>query len=151
MATKLYDPDKVVVTFGPAVVSGIAAGTFVSVERNEDAFTVTVGADGETARTRNNNRSGTITITLLQTSSSNDMLSSFAQLDEKSATGVLPLVVKDLLGNTLCVAPNAWVKKIANAEFGKEHGDREWVLESDLIEMFVGGSGTPPAFALRLF
>lgn len=153
MATKLYDPDKIVVTWGPARISGFADGSFVKVERNEDAFKLNVGADGETARTRSSNKSGTITITLMQTSSANDMFSSQANLDEETALGSYPLVVKDALGATLCMAPNAWVKKTAAVEYGKEHGNREWVLEADFIKMFVGGTADTGLSSLfdRLF
>lgn len=142
MSIKTYDPDKVIVTFGGVPLSGYADGTFVNVERAEDAFTLSVGADGETARTRNLNKSGTITITLMQSSASNDLLSGAAIADESTGLGIFPVMIKDMAGTTLAIAANAWVKKMANAEFGKEHGDREWVLEADSITMHVGGTGS---------
>lgn len=140
MSTKTYDPDKVIVTFLGIPMSGYADGTFISVERNEDAFALTVGADGETARTRNQNRSGTITLTLMQSSSSNDTLSAAAAADELTGLGIGALAIKDAFGTTLCIAPNAWIKKMPTTEFGKELANREWVFETDYVQMIVGGT-----------
>ncbi len=137
--TPTYDPDKVVVSFMGNILTHFADGTFVTLERNEDAFTLMVGADGETARARNQNRSGTLTLTLMQTSPSNDILAALAAADELDGLGVGPLLVKDLQGSTLALAQNAWIKKIATAEFGKELGSREWVFEMDSLQLFNGG------------
>ncbi len=139
MALATYDPAKVIVTFFGNVLSGFADGAFVTAERNEDAFTLTVGADGEAARTRNQNKSGTVTLTLKQDSMSNDVLSALHAVDELSGTGVGPLLIKDLAGLTVVAAQNAYIKKVASAEFGKELSDREWVLEADNLQVFNGG------------
>ncbi len=139
MATKLYDPEKVVITWGTALISGFAEGTFLEATRDEDAFFKKIGADGEVSRTRNKNKGGSVTITLLQTSASNDILSAAQVADELTGLGVFPLMIKDLLGTTLLVAPNAWVKKRADAEFAKEQTDREWILDCDQLTGIVGG------------
>jgi len=137
---KTYDPGQVIVSFAGVILHGIAPDTFVTVERDEDGWMKTAGADGEVARTRNRNRMGRVTATLLQSSSSNDELSALAILDELSASGSGPLIVRDLNGTTLCAAENAWIVKFANAEFAKEHGNREWMFDCDKLEMFVGGA-----------
>jgi hypothetical protein len=144
VSTKLYDPAAIVVTIGPNLLSGFGEGTFVKVSRDEDAFMKKVGVDGEVARARNRNRSGTVEITLLQTSQSNDVLSALAVADELTGTGAAPLMIKDLFGTTLCMVPNAWVKKRADVEFGKEVADRSWVLDCDQIQHFVGGANQGP-------
>lgn len=143
--TKLYSPDQVCVVFGAERLSGFADGTFVKVERNEDTFQTKVGADGEVTRTRNLNRTGIITVTLLQTSASNAALAALAAADELSPNGVsvLPVLVKDLNGNSLHHAAEAWVKKPAAGEYGKEVTTREWVIEAAVLQTFEGGNSTP--------
>lgn len=137
---KTYDPAQIVVTLGPYLISGFAEGTFVKVSRDEDAFLKKVGVDGESARARNKNRAGSVELTLLQSSASNDTLSSIALADELAGQGVYPLMIKDLQGTTLVMAPNAWVKKVADVEEAKEITDRAWVLDcASPLQMNVGG------------
>lgn len=139
MSVTTYDPSQLVITFGPVLMSGYADAD-VTVERNEDAFTLKVGLDGKGTRTKNANRSGKVTIPLMQSSLCNDLLSGIAQLDEKAGAGVYPLLVKDLSGRTLHAAQTAWIQKQPASAFGKEAGPREWILETDNLESFIGGN-----------
>lgn len=140
MALKNYDPKQITTIVGGKIISGFADGTFVKAERNEQAFNLKVGVDGEGTRAKNNNRSGKFTITLMQSSSSNDVLSAFALADEFSGGGAVPVLLRDALGTTLCTALTAWVQKIADPENAKEVSTRTWVLETDEMLMFVGGN-----------
>jgi hypothetical protein len=135
-----FDPSQVIVAFLGTPLHGFIDGVFVKVSRNEEAFKLQVGADGEAARVRNRNRSGQVTITLQQTSVSNDVLSAAAALDELGSGGVGALLIKDLNGSTLVSALSAWVRKVPDAELGKELGQREWVLETGTLAMFIGGN-----------
>lgn len=135
-----YDPSKVIVTFAGYPLTGYADGTFVTVSRNEDSFTLYVGSDGETARARNQNKSGTVVLTLKMTSQANDYLSLRLKLDETGGAGVGAIAVTDLLGRTRAFAAQAWVRKPADAEFGKEIGEREWTFECASLELLVGGN-----------
>jgi hypothetical protein len=134
-----YDPAQIICSFLGNILIGFADGTFVKAERAEDQFMLKVGAGGESARARNRNRSGTIAFTLLATSPSNDILSAAATADELAGTGVGTVQVKDLNGLSLALAATAWVKKKPSVEFGKEVGTREWVLETNNLDIFVGG------------
>jgi hypothetical protein len=140
MAVKTYDPKLVSVIVGGKIMSGFADGTYVMVERNEAAYALKVGVDGEGTRAKSNNRSGKITITLMNSSKSNDDLSGFALADELSNGGVVPCMVKDNGGTTLAACETGWVQKIANAELAKEANARTWVIETDSLNMFVGGN-----------
>ena len=140
MAVAQFDPKQVTVIFGGKIIQGFMDGTFITAERNEQAFNLKVGVDGSGARAKNNNRSGKVTLTLLQTSGSNDDLSSFAAADELSSTGALPLLIRDASGRTVVSALTAWVQKYANAEFAKEISNRVWVLETDELIMLVAGN-----------
>ncbi len=138
--TKTYDPGLVVVQFGPYIMTGFQDGTFVKAARNEDTFKVYVGADGTPARSRSRNKSGTIEVTLAQTSPSNDMLASAHSADELLGAGMYPLTIKDLNGTTLVAAAEAWVRKPADVEEGKEISPRAWTLETGALAMWAGGN-----------
>lgn len=140
MSVKSYDPNAVTLVFAGIPVEGYADGTFVNVARNNPAFALTVGSSGEGARAKSNDKSGTVTLTLIQSSLSNDALSAIAALDEASSDGVGPLLMKDLSGRSLYAAETAWIQKVSDAEFAREITSREWVIETDSLEVFVGGN-----------
>jgi hypothetical protein len=135
-----YDPLKCPAVFAGNFLEGFMDGTVIEVERAEDAFMSKYGTDGDGARAKNNNESGTIVITLLQTSRSNAMLSQQHTLDIVTGAGVAEFILKDLLGTTLVDAAEVWVKKYAKIELGKEILGRQWTLEAKKLNIFVGGS-----------
>jgi hypothetical protein len=139
MPVRTYDPKAVLVIIGGVPMSGFADGTFVAVERSNPTFTKVSGADGVVSRAKSNDRSGTLTLTLAQTSPSNDILSGIAVLDETKNLGVVPVLVKDISGRTTIVSAFGWVNKPAKAEFGKEIVNREWTL--DLADLDVANGG----------
>lgn len=98
MAIKTYSVGDVVLVVGGSLISGFADGTFVTVEREVDAMTKVVGADGEVSRTRSANYSGMLTATLKQTSDSNRILASYAMLDEAGGSGVVDVLLSDKIG-----------------------------------------------------
>lgn len=136
---KTYDPAKVLFSFAGSLITGYADDTFIEAERAEDGFTLLVGASGEGARSKNNNKSGTVTVTLMASSQSNDILSALAAADELAGTGVGALYLKELDGTTLVSAPAAWIKKMPSVSRGKEVGTVQWVFDCESMEMSVGG------------
>ena len=137
-----YDPKKVKVIVGTSEVLGFASGTFVEVERQEDAVNLHVGTQGEYAWALNRNRSGTVTLTLLQTAQSNDVLQALATADEQSGTGARPFRLEDLNGRTLVSSKEVRVQRPATVGYGAEVGPREWVLLAGELEITVGGNLT---------
>lgn len=138
---KTYDAGEVAVIFAGSPITGGADGDFVSIEQNEDGFTLAVGVDGEGARSKSNNRSSRVTLTLLATSAANAVLSALYNTDIRTANGdgIAPLLIKDNSGNSLYTADKAWIVKPPTAAFGREVGTREWVLEThDLINNTAG-------------
>jgi hypothetical protein len=140
MPVRTYDPKQVLVLVGGVPMSGFADGTFVEVERTSDTFTKVSGADGIISRAKTNDRSGTIKLTLAQTSPSNDVITGFAVADELANAGVIPVLVKDNSGRSTFVSAFAWVKKPSTAPHGKEITNREWSFDCADLDMFVGGN-----------
>lgn len=137
---KTYNPKKVQLAIGTHLVTGYADGTFIQVDRNSDQFQVVVGADGEAARAASADKSGTVTVTLMQTSASNDFLSTALNTDELTNLNTMPLLMKDISGRTLVQAAEGWVKKYATIEMGKEIVSREWVYETGELLIAEGGN-----------
>jgi Protein of unknown function (DUF3277) len=132
-----YNPAKVVLTFLGQIVTGFAEGSFLKASRNKDTYTYTAGADGSGCRTLNPDKSGRVTITLMQSSISNDVLSAAQILDELTGSATGPLIVKDLNGSLVVSAGNAWIVKPADVDLAAEVGNREWVIEAK--EMTIAG------------
>src|ERR1041384_5085291 len=88
---------KVSAVFGGILVDGLADGEAITVEFNEDAFTLTVGIDGKAVRNRMANRSGRITLNLIGSSATNDALSAVYNLDQAldNGAGVAPFILRD--------------------------------------------------------
>ena len=137
---KTYDPKSHSLIVGGHIVTGFADGTFMTAARNNDSWALTMGADGEGARAKSNDKSGTFVFTLMQSSASNSVLSGFHNADELSNGGQIPVLVKDNNGDTVLEATTAWVRKPADVELAKEITNREWTLETDNLSMLVGGN-----------
>lgn len=140
MSLATYDPKLLVIALGGVPISGYADGTFITVERSADSFSEIVGASGETSRAKSRNRLGTVTLTLAQTSPSNDYLSALVAMDEQASTGVRPFIAKDSLGTSLFKSTTAYIKKPASAGYGKEIETREWTIVCPDLDTMVGGN-----------
>jgi hypothetical protein len=138
-ATATYDPNNIAITLGPILCSGFVDGDYVSAERAEDTFSARAGADGLVTRTHNRNAMGTVTVTLMAESPTNDLLTALFEEDEVFHTGVRPLTIKDLFGNTLVFAEEAWVQKPPAITYGKESGERQWVITCANLTIHAGG------------
>ena len=140
MSVRTYDPKNVIVTVAGIPMSGFSDGTFLEVDRNEATWNTVVGADGFVTRGKTNNFTGTMTLTLKQSSPSNDVLSGLLAIDEATNVGVFPILVKDLSGNSVYFSANAWITQYANSTFGKDINDRQWTLMLDSADIFVGSN-----------
>jgi len=137
---KSYDFKQVSLIYGGRQITGFAEGTAIDVERDTDAFSLTVGADGEAMRSKSNNKSGTVTFRLLQASESNRILSELALADENGTGGPLPLLIKDGSGSDLHADDQAYIQKLAQASYGNEANEREWIIRCPSLQMFLGGN-----------
>lgn len=63
-----YDPKKVNVIVAGRAITGFASDGVVTLSKNEDSVTPSVGAKGDVAYSENANESGTIALTLMSTS-----------------------------------------------------------------------------------
>lgn len=133
------DPKDVSVIVGGKIIDGFAQDQIV-VDRETNQVEDEIGADGDVARRVTNDRRGTITITLLQTSRSNLVLSGLAIADELSGTVIFPVVIKDQRGNDIHIAANAWIQKMPRTVYRMGVESRVWTLRTNYMNMVVGGA-----------
>ena len=135
MAVRTYDPSHVSMFYGPIQVQGFAQDAAIAVEHDEDDWSLVVGVDGEGTRSKTSNRSATITVSLMQSSPVNDLLSAERELDNNTpgGTGGKALLIKDNSGTTIFAAETAWIQKAPAAELSREATTREWIFRTDVL------------------
>jgi hypothetical protein len=144
-APAVLDPKKYVLSIAGFFISGYAPGTVIEISKEEDDFKDECGADGEVCVLQNADERGTVRVTLLQSSNSNEALSGLAIVNKGGTRAGLTLgkgslQCKDLQGRMVCSSETAWVKKQADVTLGDEIQTRVWEIRCDKLSMFVGGN-----------
>lgn len=122
-----YNPKDVNLILGGVVLTGYAEDSFITAERMEDSFTEYIGAKGEVSTSENANKTGEVTVTLASTSPSVSYLNELALKQGEQA--VVSMQIVDLNNDTTKISGNeARVRKPASMEYGKEVGEREFVI-----------------------
>lgn len=137
---KTYDNAQVFISFGGRTLSGFAPDTKVTVEYDTEAWTKQVGCEGETTRSKSNNKCGKVTVRLMQTADDNDFLTALYEADQASNSSALPLQVKDSNGTSIHAAESAWISKMPTSEYGVAAGVREWMIDTGPMISVVGSN-----------
>ena len=133
------------VIYGVHRVKGRAKGDYLQVVYNQEQFTENVGIDGEGFWVSNADESARITVTLVQTSNSNDVLSALFIADKAAPGGLLlPLVIEEANGRTVYGAARARIVKLADGVWSDGGNVRTWLLSTTRLTGFVGGLGPTP-------
>lgn len=140
MALYTYDAKRLLVNIGGVPISGFADGAFVEITANGQQFSQVVGADGITTRVKSNDYGAVMTLTLSQTSPSNDVLSGFLLADRTANLGVFPVLIKDLEGNTLIFSATAWIQQFPDITYSNEISNRAWSIAMADVDLFIAGS-----------
>jgi hypothetical protein len=143
MATKNYDPSRVTVNVLGVMLQGFAPDTFVEVSRDNNTVDDDAGGQGDVVRVINRDQRGTMKVTLMQSSPSNDYLATLVRTDEVTIGGagtVGPSALADLNGTTLCDGEESWVMKPADVKYGAKADKCEWSIRFAKLRMFPGGS-----------
>ena len=140
MSVSTFDPKSVIVTIGGVAMSGYPDGTFLEIVADQQQFTKVTGADGKTTRVKSNNYGALVTLTLSQSSPSNDVLSGFLALDRATNAGVVPILIKDLSGTTIFFG-TGWIRQFPDVTFANEISNRAWQIDMAEVEIFIGGNG----------
>lgn len=133
---KTYDPKAVLVTYIGVPITGWADGTFIEIaNRGGDRWATYVGSDGEVARSKNNDTTRRITLSLSQTSLSNTYLSGILAIDLATNNGFGPFEIKDPSSGFDLFVAQAWIVAPPPAGFAKTIGTRVWVLDTSQVSI----------------
>ena len=135
-----FDFKKVALVIGGRLITGFAEGEAITVERDEDTWTLQVGSDGEATRSKSNNRAGKVTFRVKGASTANAILTGFIKADELNNGGLIPMMLKDNSGASLYSAEQGYLVKPPSAGYGAEETEREYVYQTDNLIMFEGGN-----------
>ena len=125
-----YDPMKVSVLINYVPVTGFADGTFVSITRNNQTWTTVSGASGEVVRSKTNDKTGIIEITLMQSSAFNATLKGYMLADEATNAGKFTIqIIDNNTGKEIIGATEGWCQQPPQIEYGKEQSERQWTIE----------------------
>lgn len=139
MSSKVYDPQQLSVIFGVVPISGFAEDTMVNIDTEDPQYNATTDIHGNVTRFKVNKNLAKITITLTQSSPSNDVLSSYVEADRINNSGTFPVMIKDPNGTTLFSSTSAYVEQVPSVEFGNDNKNREWLIRATNINKFIGG------------
>lgn len=125
------------------IVSGYSEDSNITVERGSDSYEKHVGIDNKTSRVYKSDKSGMITLSLAQTSVSNDVLDLLQRNDAaaRNSSGLFSVIVKDGSGRSVYSALEAWISKVPNSAFGSSMQMREWVIQAAEMTSIIGGNG----------
>lgn len=136
-----YDPRKVLVIFGTQSLSGFAEDAMITIAPHGEGMQLYSGADGEVARSIDPDHTFEITIHLSSASKSNTYLSNVYNADRVTGQFILPLLIKDLGGDTLFSVDQAWVANFPEATRSRTIETQDWVLQTGQVNSpIIGGN-----------
>lgn len=136
-----YDPKKVIVIFGSRTITGFAEDDIISIKPHGEGMQLFVGADGAVARSVDPDHTFEVTFHLSSASKSNAYLSKCYNADRLTGQFIVPLLIKDLGGDTLFAASQAWVANFPEATRSRTIETQDWVIQTgQIINPIVGGN-----------
>lgn len=139
-----YASESVTIGWGILpVFEGFDEGSLVTLERNADLHTNKVSADSKLARAINPDRTGTVTVSLMQNSDTHKYLSAVLALqeaqDDKSKIAIADLYVRDPSGAMTALAKGASIMSAPSMGLGVESATYEWTFDCEELKFL----GTP--------
>lgn len=147
--TSTYSPIDVTVVISQEssglyhVVSGFAEDSHVNIEREMDTYQHYTGVDNTATRIGSANTSGKVTLSLQQSSASNDVFTAMYNYDRQyrgTNKGLFAVTVKDGSGRSIMFSQEGYIGVVPNQQFGSGMNTREWVIHCTQMDNFIGGN-----------
>lgn len=115
---------------GDNLISGFAEGSSIEVSPESPGFTDKVGVDGEVTSARSHDKRANMTITLMASSESNDVLSAIYAADRAgiNGEGVLSVALVNREGTDEHRASQARIMQGPDVALDAEVGERSWEI-----------------------
>lgn len=123
-----YDPKKVNVVVAGFIALGFAEGTFINAERSVEKRSQRVGSKGDVETIKSADDTGTITITLQQSSPTNAVLKQLYNSDNKFQVAI---VDTNFSGDVGVQGAECSVENLPAFSRGDETEDVEWTILAD--------------------
>ncbi len=137
-----YDPDAVdcIVFFAP--ISGFGEDDAIDFDPGDAGFEVVKGVDGDYTRTKKVGALGELTLTLMQTSRSNAILSGVyaADIAANGGAGVGAVLIKDRNGTSFLECDTAWIIAPPPVKYGSKPSPRVWKIQLVNYTQYEGGT-----------
>lgn len=136
-----YSPTDLNLSFGGYSIAG---WDNITITRNAPSFITVRGIRGKHTRIPSGDTSATITISILQTSPSNDVLSEVHALDIEQGTSRLSLMLKDSSGNSVFSSDEGYIVSFPEVTFSGGFEYRSWNIFCQTTKTYtVGGNAYP--------
>lgn len=140
-ALRTWNLAQCIVTVGGLPIEGFSEDDAFNFSPDADTYEKIVGADGEVTRSATNNMSGEMMFSLMQTSSSNNILNTLLKLAETVAVGdVFPIYIKNLNANEVFIAEQCWIGRKPDFGGGRAARTREWRCDVAKASITYGGA-----------
>ncbi len=136
----VYDPSRILVTFGPIPLIGRAPGKAIDIRRDVPTWRSIDGTNGEFKRVRSRKKSGTVEVVLRGTAPANRGLGILAKIDEKHGTiNSFPLAITDTLNGGFFLSTSAYIETYPGMSYSSTEGDITWRFKCDELDMLYPG------------
>jgi hypothetical protein len=125
----VINPSTDIVNISGHEVTGFADDSMLTISRDEDVMLKTVGVQGDMTLYQNQNRTGTLTIRLQETSPTNDFFSGIlAGMRTGTIKGVVPFTVIRNGSYSSISGGQCWIQGQPDRTYGKEGEVYEWTF-----------------------
>lgn len=140
MGVAYYSPDSVECSLAGYLIQGFADGEFITIEKDSNDYEDVVGTMGDVGVSKVLDERRTVTIKLLQTSSSNDDLSTLRAAGRTSKNGSFAgaFSMRDASGTSI-LQGTAWIMKEPSQSFDRTITSREWQIRVVANRTHIGG------------
>ena len=147
-----YSPEDVsFIIAGVINLRGFTGGTFITISKDQPVFKTVESTDGIPSRVKNISKAYTITVDLMSTSESNEVMTRLSLIDYSTHVVKFPLLIKDEMGSTLFFSTSAWIEGHPDVSFSMGVEGRRWVLKATDASNFIGGNESPSALSEDIF
>jgi len=166
LSVSTYSPSDVSVIYGLKHINGFVEGSFITIHRETPMFSHSRAMDGSTALSVQKYSTYTVTITLAQTSDSNQFLHSLQKLMLKSLTKLdstspfsglsslsgikttvsnviskLPFIIRDGSGNSVFFSNDVWLSEEPEVTYSAGMEARTWTIKCLNATNSIAGNG----------
>lgn len=140
---RAYSPDQVNINLGGKIpFKGVADGTFITLTRNSERTEVTVGAKGDVGITRKADRTGTLEVTLLQNSPTNQILSGIVNAEDLSGDLYRAnITIEDPSGGVHALAKRCHIQTPAPVTLGDGQTAKVWTFSVEDMQYLTVPEG----------